>query len=81
MEQELRISQLDDFVCYPLIQDAHRLWDALFAERGLSRSDRMLQFNQTSLAMDAAANGQGIALAPGLLLADDLDSGRLRELW
>ena len=81
VEQELRISQLEDFVHYPLIQDAHRLWDALFAERGLSRSDRMLQFNQTSLAMDAAANGQGIALAPGLLLADDLDSGRLRELW
>ena len=41
----------------------------------------MLQFNQTGLAMDAAANGQGIALVPALLLADDLDSGRLRELW
>ena len=81
VEQELRISRIDDLVHYPLIQDAHRLWDALFAERGLSRSDRMLQFNHTDLAMDAAANGQGIALAPALLLADDLDSGRLRELW
>ena len=80
-EQVPPVNQLDDFARYPLIQDAHRLWDALFAERGLRRPERMLHFNHTDLAMDAAANGQGIALAPALLLAGDVSFGRLCELW
>ena len=32
-------------------------------------------------AQDAAANGQGIALAPRILLTVDLEQGRLVELW
>lgn len=31
--------------------------------------------------MDAAANGQGIALAPRLLLDAEFEQGRLGELW
>jgi LysR family glycine cleavage system transcriptional activator len=41
----------------------------------------MLQFNQTTLAMDAAANGQGVALAPRILLSVELEQGRLVQLW
>ncbi len=40
-----------------------------------------MQFNQTALAMDAAAIGQGIALAPWLLLEAELAKGKLVELW
>jgi LysR family glycine cleavage system transcriptional activator len=37
-------------------------------------------FNQTSLAIEAAAEGLGIALAPAALVAGDLNSGRLIRL-
>ena len=75
------IKQLEDFTGLQLIQDSHNLWDSLFEEVGLSAQNRILQFNQTTLAMDAAANGQGIALAPKILLNVELEQGRLVELW
>jgi LysR family glycine cleavage system transcriptional activator len=75
------VKQLDDFTGLQLIQDSHNLWDSLFEEAGLSAQNRILQFNQTTLAMDAAANGQGIALAPRILLTVDLEQDRLVELW
>ena len=60
-----------------LIQDGHRHWDRLLRRAGLAATGRMLQFNQTALAMDAAVNGQGIALVPRIFLgAQDL-----RILW
>ena len=75
------VEQVEDFVDYPLIQDSHNLWDKLFAEADIAPAQRPLQFNQTTLAMDAAANGQGIALAPRILLDSDITQGRLVELW
>jgi LysR family glycine cleavage system transcriptional activator len=42
---------------------------------------RMIQFNQTALAMDAAATGQGIALAPRLLVDAEIEQGRLVDIW
>ncbi|MCE9823132.1 MULTISPECIES: LysR substrate-binding domain-containing protein [Vibrio harveyi group] len=81
VQQIVRSNQLEDFVTYPLIQDSHKLWEILLEEAGLSSQSRILQFNQTSLAMDAAANGQGVALAPRILLNNELAQGRLVELW
>ena len=75
------ITQLEDFTAWHLIQDSHNLWDDLLGEAGLSARTRVLQFNQTTLAIDAAANGQGIALAPGILLASDIEHGRLVDIW
>ena len=49
-----------------LIQDSHRHWDGLVPDRAAGA--RQLQFNQTALALDAARNGQGIALIPDLYL-------------
>lgn len=72
---------LADFAGQPLIQDSHAFWDRLFEAAGLAPRRPMLRFNQTALAMDAAANGQGIALAPRLLLEDDLAKCRLVVLW
>jgi len=80
-KQSVPIRQLKDFTQRPLIQDSHNLWNRLFEEAGLSAQNRIIQFNQTTLAMDAAANGQGIALAPRILLTIDLEQGRLVELW
>lgn len=75
------IARLEDFAGQKLIQDSHAFWEALFEDSGTGPRQRMLQFNQTALAMDAASNGQGVALAPRLLLADELEAGRLLVLW
>lgn len=75
------IRQLRDFNAHRLIQDSHNLWDRMLAEAGIVPARAAIQFKQTALAMDAAANGQGIALAPRLLVDMDLASGRLVELW
>jgi LysR family glycine cleavage system transcriptional activator len=75
------IHRFEDFAAHPLIQDAHSHWDALLESAGLKAEHRIMQFNQTALAMDAAANGQGVALAPRLLLSAEFAQGKLVELW
>jgi len=75
------IERLEDFATHPLIEDSHKHWSRLFAANGLAAPRRMLQFNQTALAMDAAANGQGVALAPALLLGPDLAQKTLIDIW
>ncbi len=75
------ITQVADFVEQPLIQDSHNLWYSLFEEFELTPMHKPMQFNQTTLALDAAANGQGIALAPRILSDMDVRRGRLVELW
>jgi LysR family glycine cleavage system transcriptional activator len=81
VDEVSRPTRLEDFNEQPLIQDDHKLWDKLFEEAGIETHRRVIQFNQTALAMDAAANGQGIALAPRLLVDAELEQGRLVELW
>ncbi|UWQ83498.1 LysR substrate-binding domain-containing protein [Leisingera caerulea] len=69
--------ELADLAHHALIQDGHRHWDLLLRQEGLTAKGRILQFNQTALAMDAAVNGQGIALVPRIFLG-----GRpLEILW
>ncbi len=75
------IEALEVFTQFPLIQDGHRYWEALFNEASIEHSGHFLQFNQTALAMDAAANGQGFALAPRLLAANELTLGKLNAVW
>ncbi len=74
-------TQLTDFTKESLIQDSHKHWDHLFERAGIEPLHRVLQFNQTALAMDAAVNGQGIALAPRLLISAEVEQGNLIELW
>lgn len=64
-----------------LIEDDHRHWATLLRAAGLPAPDRPLVFNQTSLAMDAAAMGQGVALAPELVARGDIAAGRLVAVW
>ena len=75
------VRRIGDFAGQRLVQDSHFLWEKLFDEAGIKAQHRMLQFNQTALAMDAAANGQGVALAPRLLIDDDVSKGDLVVLW
>ncbi len=63
------------------VQDGHRHWDRLFHHLPHWPEQRILQFNQTALALEAAANGQGVAIAPRILVETDLASGRLVQLW
>ena len=69
------------FADHPLLQDSHRHWTMLLEEAGVKPRRRITQFNQTTLAIDAASDGQGIALAPAMFVASELSKGRLTELW
>jgi LysR family glycine cleavage system transcriptional activator len=75
------IANLKDFASHRLIQDSHNQWDKFWEEAGGKMHYRKIQFNQTALAMDAAVNGQGIALVPHLLIERDVQKGKLVELW
>ncbi|QPC92034.1 LysR substrate-binding domain-containing protein [Mesorhizobium sp. INR15] len=63
-----------------LLHDAHNLWPE-FMEKAvglrMTAELKRMRFNQTSLAIDAALAGQGIALASRFLVAADLAAGRL----
>lgn len=63
-----------------LLHDAHNLWPEFMEQAvGLKMTTELkrMRFNQTSLAIDAAIAGQGIALASRFLVAADLAAGRL----
>lgn len=69
-----------NFARYPLLHDAHDFWPAFLGKAfpsGASASAQNVRFNQTSLAVEAAIAGQGLALASLFLVADDIVSGRL----
>jgi len=71
----------DNIARYPLLHDAHNFWPQ-YLESALSRRTTMaavknIRFNQTSLAIEAAVAGQGLALASTFFVEDDIASGRL----
>ncbi|MEM8974478.1 MAG: LysR substrate-binding domain-containing protein [Pseudomonadota bacterium] len=76
-----RSSNLKRLAGSPLIQDSHRYWERLLPEAGARLPSKVLQFNQTALALDAAANGQGVAIAPSCIAERDVELGRLIEIW
>ena len=62
-----------------LLHDTHDLWPG-FLDAAIGRMvppSRGLRFNQTTLALDAALAGQGIALASRFLVQRDLTARRL----
>ncbi len=66
------------------LHDAHHYWPlfvaALFPGHP-SPSARNLRFNQTSLAIEAAIGGQGIALASHAFVKGDIAAGRLVQVF
>ena len=65
----------------PLLQDAHRRWDRLADETGQRPTHTPLNFDRSALALDAAAGGHGVAIAPHYMIEADLHAGRLVEVW
>ncbi|MFO1175103.1 MAG: transcriptional regulator GcvA [Paracoccaceae bacterium] len=69
-----------DLTGLTLLHDAHDLWPqflGLAFPEGAPQPAKNIRFNQTSLAIEAAIAGQGIALTPRFFVADDLATGKL----
>lgn len=62
---------------FPLLHDAHNLWPRFLDHT--ARPPRA-SFNQTTLALDAAMAGQGVALACQAFVEADLQAGRLVQV-
>ncbi len=71
----------ETLAAHRLIYDGHAHWDEMLDKLRVAEPAQTLRFNQTGLALDAAANGQGVALAPEVLARADIRSGRLVEIW
>lgn len=65
----------------PLLQDAHRRWDRLAEATGQRPTHAPLNFDRSALALDAAMNGHGVAMAPSHMIEADLRAKRLVEIW
>ncbi|CAN0628012.1 Glycine cleavage system transcriptional activator [Burkholderia multivorans] len=73
-----------DLAGHVLLHDAHDLWPEFLAalpEPVAVDAAKGPRFNQSSLAIDAAIAGQGIALASDPLVERDIAAGRLRRLF
>ncbi|MNO40485.1 Glycine cleavage system transcriptional activator [compost metagenome] len=73
--------QLQEFI---MLHDAHNFWPQFLAElfpQHAQPTAKNLRFNQTSLAIEAAINGQGIALASLAFVSDDMLAGRLIQVF
>lgn len=65
---------------YVALHDAHDFWPSFCAAAFPGHppaAARSVRFNQTSLAIEAAVGGQGIALASYAFVCDDIAAGRL----
>lgn len=72
-----RVEKLQE---YTLLHDAHNFWPAFIEQAfqsALPLPFRNIRFNQTVLAIEAAAAGQGLALASYYFVKADIEAGRL----
>lgn len=72
---------LHDFL---LLHDAHNFWpefSAALFQQPTRPTAKNMRFNQTSLAIEAAIAGQGMALASLAFVADDIKAGRLVQVF
>ncbi|THK37842.1 transcriptional regulator GcvA [Ensifer sp. MPMI2T] len=74
------IQTAEDLTRHVLLHDAHGMWPVFLEQAGVhadAKSIKSLKFSHTSLAIDAAIAGQGVALASDALVRDDIAAGRL----
>ena len=72
-----------DLTALTLLHDSHDLWPQFLGLAFPQAAPPVLKntrFNQTSLAIEAAIAGQGLALAARFFVAEDLASGRLQQV-
>lgn len=70
----------DDLTHHVLLHDSHGLWPLLMEQMFAGKpkpKTRSMNFSQTSLAVDAAIAGQGIALVSDLFVTNEITNGRL----
>lgn len=67
----------EQLLALPLLHDAHAHWPSFLRMSGQLQGP---VFNQTTLALDAALAGQGVALAARAFVQADLDAGRLVQV-
>ncbi|TDL74136.1 LysR family transcriptional regulator [Palleronia sediminis] len=72
---------LETLLTLPLLQDAHRRWEKLILETGHGDTHKLLNFDRSALALDAAIGGHGVAIAPTYMVENDLLSKKLVEIW
>lgn len=72
---------LETLLTQPLLQDAHRRWERLIEATGHRARHKLLNFDRSALALDAAIEGHGIAIAPTYLAESDVNRKRLVEVW
>ncbi len=72
---------LETVLTLPLLQDAHRRWERLIEQTGYCARHRLLNFDRSALALDAAINGHGVAIAPTYMVDSDVREKRLMEIW
>lgn len=76
-------TQASNFARYALLHDGHDHWplflQQMFPERAPPAAHN-IRFNQTSLAIEAAIAGQGLALASKFFVAADIAAGRLTRV-
>ncbi|WP_170373417.1 LysR substrate-binding domain-containing protein [Ruegeria arenilitoris] len=72
-----QVTSAQDLLAHVLLSDSHGLWPLFLERAGVQGRPRMMNFSQTSLAIDAAVAGQGFALANAPLVAAELTAGRL----
>ncbi|MGQ9368961.1 transcriptional regulator GcvA [Azospirillum sp. ST 5-10] len=73
-----------DLLAHTLLHDDYEItWGTWFAAAGVESADtkRGPRFTDSALLLQAAIEGQGIALARQVLVADDLAAGRLVRLF
>lgn len=73
--------ELETVLTLPLLQDAHRRWETLIKATGHSARHKLLNFDRSALALDAAIEGHGVAIAPTYIVENDVSRNRLVEVW
>ena len=73
--------ELETLLTLPLLQDAHRRWEKLIQQTGYGNMHKLLNFDRSALALDAAIGGHGVAIAPSYMVENDLQSKKLVEIW
>lgn len=75
------LEQLQHFL---LLHDAHNFWPEFITQlfgQPTQPMPKNVRFNQTSLAIEAAVAGQGLALSSELFVQEDLQAGRLVQVF
>ncbi|GFE49594.1 transcriptional regulator [Roseobacter cerasinus] len=72
---------LETLLTLPLLQDAHRRWEKLIQATGYGDTHKLLNFDRSALAIEAAIGGHGIAVAPTYMVEADIQSKRLVDVW